>query len=202
MSIFRKKESFDIRCHDRTLKNLIDNCYHEKPDRDWYYEGRVTFYVEQGIKYRQLLGELIDEGYAKHKSDPSCDIPDYKTFLSLERTMLENKDEYKDKTICIEGYVSCTFCYSAIWSRDTAGIWIYPLPCKTKTELKINYALFDDIGTTHPIILVSDQPLNVEDGMHIRAHGVPYFYKSYDGGNPDRVHILIQDYEILADSIY
>ena len=199
MGIFQKRENFDISCRDRTIKDLIDKCYGERPDSEATYQDRVAFYIEQGIKYRDMLNQLISDGYAKHKSDPSCDIPDYKAFLSLERTMLENRDEYKDKTICIEGYVSHVFLpwYPEKWGRDTAGIWIYPLPCKTETEKKINYAIADDLCATSSVTLVSDQPLTVEEGMHIRVHGVPYFYKPHDGGNPANVHILIRDYEVL-----
>ena len=99
--------------------------------------------------------------------------------------------EYKDKTICIEGYVFLVFppCYPNKQSRDTAYILIYPLPCKTEAEKKINCAIAADIDATRMVTLVSDQPLPIEDGMHIRAHGVPYFYKPHDKGNPANVHI-------------
>ena len=66
---------------------------------------------------------------------------------------------------------------------------IYPLPCKTEAEKKINCAIAADIDATRMVTLVSDQPLPIEDGMHIRAHGVPYFYKPHDKGNPANVHI-------------
>ena len=88
------------------MKNLIDGCYHERPEWDGYYETRVTYYVEEGIKYRELLREILAEGYEKHKNDPSCDIPDYRTFLSLEQSMIDDRDAYQKKTVCVEGYIA------------------------------------------------------------------------------------------------
>jgi len=198
MGIFQKKETFDIRCRDRSLKNIIDECYSRKPDWDGDYEDRVIFYVKQGIKYRQLLLELLDEGYAKHKSDPSCDIPDYKTFLSLEQTMIDNQDEYQHKTICVEGYVAYSLWDHKEWNRNNACVFIYPIPCETDAEKHIFYSLADELNATDSIILVSDDLLPTQTGVHIRAYGVPCFYKAWDGGRAGKVHILVQKYEVLS----
>ena len=96
---FKRKEDYDIHCPDRKLKDLIDSCYHEKPEWDGYYETRVTYYVKEGIKYRDLLREILSEGYKKHKRDPGCDIPDYQTFLSLEKSMIDDRNAYQKMTV-------------------------------------------------------------------------------------------------------
>lgn len=198
MSFFKKKEDFDIQCSNRTLKNLIDECYGSTAS--WAdYEHRTMFLVEQCIKYRKLLNLIMDEAYEKHVSDYSCDIPDYKTFISEEKEMLKNRDEYKDKTICVEGYVSNVFrpFYPEVWNRDNAGVMIYPMPCRTEVEEKIINTLVADICATDFIMLVSDSPIEVESGNHIRVYGRPYFYKTNGGGTATKVHILVNKYEIL-----
>ena len=197
MGIFQKKSDFDIHCSDRKLKDLIDECYHEKPDWDGYYESRAIFCVEDGIKYRKLLKMLLEDGYAKHQHDPTCDIPDYRTFISLEPIMLNNPPEYHNKSVCVEGYIAWYLWDYSEWNRDNAGVGIYPLPCQTNAEKKINYALMDDLNITNDITLVSDQPLPLSIGLHIRVHGVPYFYETDDGSRPGRVHILVSEFEII-----
>ena len=198
MVFFKKKnkEVFDIYCRDRTLKNLIDSSFTQKVTNDLGYEDRIIFYVKEGIKYRNLLKQVLEDGYSKHKSDITCDIPDYKTFLSLEQAMIDDREQYQHKSICVEGYIAYSLCPSQTWSRDN-GVFIYPLPCETDSEVQINYALVDDCNATESIILVSDRPLPTKRGMHIRVHGEPSFHKAWDGGRPAKVHILVHEYEIL-----
>lgn len=198
MFMGRKKNDNDIHCSDRALKNLIDDCYHGKPEWDSDYECRIRHYVEEGIKYRKLLRKLLDEGYAKHHSDQSCDIPDYKSFLALEQSMIDAPSEYHDKVVCVEGYVAYhSQDYRSSWTRDNAAIFIYPLPCASEAEKSIIFSLCDDLLATEAITLVSDSPLPTGKGLHIRVHGTPHFYKTPGGDKAAKVHILVQKYEIV-----
>lgn len=196
----KEKEDYDIHCRDRRLKNLIDSCYHERPEWDGYYETRVTYYVEEGIKYRELLREILAEGYAKHKRDQNCDIPDYQTFLSLEQSMIDDQDAYQGKTVCVEGYISYHLRnYRNGWTRDNSAVFIYPIPCKSEVEKKIIYALCDDMRATESLVLVSDTLLPTQEGLHIRVHGVPYFYSVPGGDRAGKVHILVKEYEVIKE---
>ena len=197
---FKRKEDYDIHCPDRKLKDLIDSCYHEKPEWDGYYETRVTYYVKEGIKYRDLLREILSEGYKKHKRDPGCDIPDYQTFLSLEKSMIDDRNAYQKMTVCVEGYIAYHLQdYTTKWMRDNTAVFIYPLPCKSKAEKMIIYALCDDMRATDHIILVSDFPIPTEEGLHIRVHGIPCFYNVFGGEMASKVHLLVQEYEIINE---
>lgn len=196
MGLFQKKEDYDIHCYDRRLKDIIDDSFKEKPE-NIDYECVARYYVSQGIKYHKLLKNILDNGYSKHKCDSSCNIPDYKTFLSLEQKMIDNQEDFIGKSVCVEGYVAYYLWSDKPWSRCNAGVFIYPLPCKTDVELQINYDLIDELHATDSIILISDIPLPLDQGTHIRVHGTPSFYDPRNGERAGKVHLLVHDYEII-----
>lgn len=199
MGLWEKKVDFDIHCMDRTLKNIIDGCCREKPKGEYEYEARIKFYVREGIKHKKLLEKILADGYAKHKSDPLCDIPDYKTFLSQEQFMIDHQEQYIGKTICVEGYIAYSLALHNEWRHDNAAVFISPIPCQTEIEKDIYYDLVDTFHATDEVILVSDKPLPTQAGTHIRAYGVPSFYEVDNGERPGKVHILVREYEILED---
>lgn len=190
-----------IHCSDRTIKNLIDKAYGGKPESHYDYECRVQFYVELGIKYKELMNALRDEMYCHHKSDPECDIPDYKTFLEEEKKMLSNKDAYKEKTVCVEGYVSTYFALES----QMGYIVLYPIPTITRAEELIfnglqHFHFLEDITLIFPMKSVlhsTDTDIQIDTGLHIRVHGVPYFYDTPEGENATRVHIFVHRIELL-----
>ena len=198
MGIFKKQKDYDIHCADERLKKLIRDQCKETPEDEIDYEYVARYYIEQGIKYRELLKKILEEGYSKHQSDSSCDIPNYKSFISFEQVMIDNQADFKDKSICVEGYVAYHLWDYKQWGRNNAGVFIYPLPNKTDIEDQINMALIDELYATDSIILVSDTPLPIERGLHIRVHGVPSFYRTPDGSRAGKVHILVQNYEVIV----
>lgn len=182
MGLFRKKDNYDIICRDRNLKNIIDNFYQDSSS-EYDYQDRIAFLVEDGIKFRTLLKDWLENEYTKHYSDNTCDIPNYKTFLSLKDKMIDAPEEYKNKSICVEGYVAYRLLPNAVF--------IYPIPCKNDVEKRLFYALADDLRATDSIILISEELHSLESGTHIRVYGIPSFY------TPTTVHICVQKYEIL-----
>ena len=210
MGIFTRKESNDIYCGSRTIKNLVDEEVGENVS-DIGYESWVEMFVREGIRYRDILKKMLEEGYESHLSDPRCDIPDFKTFIEKKSEMIRNSRKWERKTICVEGYVSIiirAFCGWEQWGRDNAAVEIYPLPCKTYTQKQICYDLMDWIfRKTGPIRIISDYELPVEAGQHIRVHGTTFFegcHDEYDeddvdeyGNVPGSVSVLLRKLEIL-----
>lgn len=186
MKHFDKKENFDIQCSDRRIKNMVDKYYRKEPDWSGYYEESVAFLVEYGIRYLDTISEWIKIEYANHYSDASCDIPDYKTFLSLEQSMLDNQTEYQNKSVCVEGYIA--------WS-GIDSVNIYPVPFRSEIEKKSAYTL-SEFRDFHSLVLIGKQAeemsYSLEDGTHIRVYGVTSPYKDWDN-----VPILVQRYEVL-----
>ena len=186
MGLFSKKESFDIQCSDRRIKNMIDAYYKKEPDNCGYYEDKVAFFVEYGIKYFREIDKWLELEYAKHHSDTSCDIPDYKTFLSMEKIMLDNQNEYQNKSVCVEGYIA----YGAFDSVN-----IYPVPCRSEIEKKCAYTLAD-FRAFYSLVLIGKKAEEINYtlnyGTHIRVYGVTSPRKGWDN-----VPIIIHRYEVL-----
>lgn len=197
MGIFGKTKDYDIHCTDGRLKKLIRDQFKETPENEIDYEYFARFYIRQGIKYHELLKKILEEGYSKHQSDFSCDIPDYKSFILLEQAMINNQADFKEKSICVEGYVAYHLWDYKQWGRNNAAVFIYPIPWKTDIDLQIQHDLIDELCATDCIILVSDNPLPIDEGIHIRVHGVPSFYTTDDGSRPGKVHLLVNNYEVI-----
>ena len=186
MGLFDKKENFDIECSDRRIKDMIDDYYQEEPDGYRYYAEKTAFFVEYGIRYFKMIAQWLELEYANHYSDELCDIPNYKTFLELEKSMLDNPIEYQNKTVCVEGY----YAHGAF---DT--VYLYPVPCRSEIEKKTAYTLAD-FGAFDDLVLIGKRAEEINDtykcGTHIRIYGVTSPRKDWGG-----VPIIIERYEIL-----
>lgn len=198
MAFFKKKIGDDILCRDRELKDLLDRYYGKEPDWDGEYQDRAIFAVKDAEKLRARMIEILNDGYSRHTSFPGFDIPDYKTFASLMRKMLDNPEEYSGKSVCVEGYIawsSRSYYHWQKWSRKNAGAVIYPFPCKTETEKIINLILMDDVPATTSISVVSDDPFPLIEGLHIRALGEIYVF--VNGADDAGIGILAKKVEVL-----
>ena len=196
MSWFNSKGN-DIHCSSRSLKDLIDKI-EGRPDNDILYEDIAEYYIRLGNKYKELINNMLEEGYSEHKSDLSCDIPDYKSFLQIEQKMIDDQSHYQDASICVEGFISTGLWASKEWTRDSATVWIDPIPNYTEVEHRMIVDIYDEFKISRPILLASDEPIiPLDEGTHIRVHGTPYFYEAWDGGRPARAKILVKECEIV-----
>jgi hypothetical protein len=184
MSLFSKKDDFDIKCSDRSIKNKIDNYYETKLDNDVEYAYKTDLFVSYGIKYFNNISKWLEIEYEKHTKDDKCNIPDYKTFLSLADDIRKNKDKYIDKTVYVEGYIA----YGAFDTVD-----IYPVPCRSDIEKKCaielaEFKAFDSLCLIGKKAEEMNYTLNY--GTHIKVYGIVNTSKS--GGD-----IIVQSYEVV-----
>lgn len=199
LDFFTEKSDYNIQCYNRTLKNLIDLCCNSERGYTGciHYESAAIDCIRKFLHLREVFQKILLDGYKSHKTDVSCEIPDYQTFLSLQQKMKDSPEHYKNKTVCVEGYVAYSIGEYEKWDHDSAAVWIYPLPFKTNAEKEICFALVDELNLTKSISLCSDQPLPKEEGLHIRVYGIPYFYTAWDGGKGEDVRILVDKFFVL-----
>lgn len=157
----------------------------------------ATICVKQYLLFKNVFEHILSDGYAEHASDLTCDIPNYKTYLSLEQTIRDNPKRYHTKSIFVEGYVAYGLHSGTIGGLDNSEVTLSPLPCKTTVEMEICHVWMDDLHMMRPVFLCSDDPIPGERGLPLRVHGIPYFYNAWDGGTAAGVKIFVQHYSVI-----